>query len=232
MTQFARNDYFVPAIAPDPYIIPPMRPLPVSVLRQAAGVVLLLLASGPALAIPIPKNSSGAALEAPKGFEEVVNGTNADPQEVRTMVRRDEQGEIGIDIETLPSPGEPPDSPSRRPPTWQQILSNNLNVVRIYSERWNDADLEVLCAQSLTNGTNFLMHIVDIPLRPDPIRVSVKSQARRESEARAILKSMLTQLDESGNPRSTADAHAMAFKASLYVVLVLVVVFFMARGRS
>lgn len=206
------------------------RPL-LSIMRRAWGIGLLAAFAAVAHAIPIRTNNTAAAVVAPDGFREVSSGVREDQPGSRTLVREDAAGEIGISIEPLPPSDEPAGDSLRQPPTWQQILSNNLDTVRIYSERWNDSDIEVMCAQSLSNGTSILTHIVDIPLRPSPVRVSVKSQAQRESEARAILKSMINRLDESGNPRATADAHAMIFKAALYILLVLLVVVFMARSR-
>ena len=150
----------------------------------------------------------------------------------------DAQNDFGLDIERMPSdtvwlPGE------RDAAKWQEIMPKGLEVLDIYTEKWRNYDLDVVYLRDARAKSNQFLRSVFIPLKPNPVRVSVKSRGTRKAESEAVLKAILASLDANGDLPDAKATRENWTRTFVYIILgfllALVAVWSVAgpnRGRT
>jgi hypothetical protein len=154
----------------------------------------MLFAAGlPAAALGVPIGTSNAVLtlNLPDGFTELVPTQQVRPEILASFVLSGSAGNILLSVESLSART----NGSRSAGAWEQLMPLNVEVVGVYTEKWKTMDLDVVYARYRVGATDAVVHSVEVPLRPEPIRVSVEGPRSREPESKAVMQSVIRSLD-------------------------------------
>jgi hypothetical protein len=203
-------------------------------LRPAA--VVSVLAAAAAMAVPLSSTNSAYTLDLPDGFAEATLTPQATPDLIQSFVFRGTAGpEDEITLKIEPSLRSPSDAAAAR--RWERLLPPDMVVMDVYTEQWMNVDLDVLHARHATGDTNVVVHMVLVPLKPEPVQVSMEGPKSRDSETRGMMRTILQSLSPGAPPRDgrsplepPSDVHWA--KAVWYLILVLAVALIGAGGLS
>jgi len=178
-----------------------------------------------AWSLPIELKEKEFTIVLPEGFEESQPQTNENADIIRLFTRREaaaETPETWLTIRRL-------ETHTPAPLLGPASQADSGETVRRYTERLNQADIEVLSARVTTNASSLAESAALLPLGPNTIQVDLKSRTLKDKEMDEIMRQVLA----SARPASAPEESGVPKWGMAILSLVLgFVVLLVALGKS